>query len=413
MAEKRKDSKGRILRDNEYQRKDGKYEYKYQSQGKRSSVYSWRLVFTDRMPPGKKPDASLREKEKAIERDLADGIDASRAARTSMNQLFHMYLDSKAKLKKKTRETYLYLWKLHVENSRFGTMMITDIKKANVTRFYSDLGKNHSDATIRMFHNNLIRPSLEYAVDNDMIRKNPAKGCLDGYDGVRKREAMTRKEQQIFLDYVRGDNHEKVYYPMIQVMLGTAARISEICGLTWKDIDMKNRVIRIDHQLNYDRVGGEMKYFISEPKTDSGIRDIPMTSQVHKALIRQKKLNLRLNRREDYELDGCKNFVFLNSNKRPYNYRSFNFILYGIVDRYNKKEKLRAEKEKRDPVLLPKISNHILRHTGCTRMAEAGMDVKVLQVIMGHSDPAVTLRVYDHVDQERMQAEIQKIEDAM
>ena len=46
-------------------------------------------------------------------------------------------------------------------------------------------------------------------------------------------------------------------------------------------------------------------------------------------------------------------------------------------------------------------------------MAEAGMDVKVLQVIMGHSDPAVTLRVYDHVDQERMQAEIQKIEDAM
>ena len=56
---------------------------------------------------------------------------------------------------------------------------------------------------------------------------------------------------------------------------------------------------------------------------------------------------------------------------------------------------------------------HILRHTGCTRLAEAGMDVKVLQVIMGHSDPAVTLRVYDHVDQERMQAEIQKIEDAM
>ena len=145
---------------------------------------------------------------------------------------------------------------------------------------------------------------------------------------------------------------------MIQVMLGTAARISEICGLTWKDIDMKNRVIRIDHQLNYDRVGGEMKYFISEPKTDSGIRDIPMTSQVHKALIRQKKLNLRLNRRGDYELDGYKNFVFLNSNQRPYNYRSFNFILYGIVDRYNKKEKLRAEKERRDPVLLPKISNH-------------------------------------------------------
>lgn len=72
-----------------------------------------------------------------------------------------------------------------------------------------------------------------------------------------------------------------------------------------------------------------------------------------------------------------------------------------------------AEKEKRDPVLLPKISNHILRHIGYTRMAEAGMDVKVLQVIMGHSDPAVTLRVYDHVDQERMKKEIQKIENVI
>ena len=186
MAEKRKDSKGRILRDKERQRPEGKYEYRYWYMGQRCSLYSWKLVSTDKVPEGKPDELSLREKIKALERDLADGIDTSRAARTSMNQLFQMYLDSKAKLKKKTRETYLYLWKLHVENSRFGTMMIADIKKANVTRFYSDLSRDHSDATIRMFHNNLIRPSLEYAVDNDMIRKNPAKGCLDGYDGARR-----------------------------------------------------------------------------------------------------------------------------------------------------------------------------------------------------------------------------------
>ena len=71
------------------------------------------------------------------------------------------------------------------------------------------------------------------------------------------------------------------------------------------------------------------------------------------------------------------------------------------------------KKEKRKPVLLPNISNHILRHTGCTRMAESGMDVKVLQVIMGHSDAAVTLKVYDHVDKERMKKEIQKIENVI
>lgn len=79
MAEKRKDNKGRILRDNEYQRKDGKYEYKYQYLGKRCSVYSWRLVSTDRMPPGKRHEISLREKEKNIRRDMEDGIDTGQS----------------------------------------------------------------------------------------------------------------------------------------------------------------------------------------------------------------------------------------------------------------------------------------------------------------------------------------------
>lgn len=413
MAEKRKDNKGRILRDNEYQRKDGKYEYKYQYLGKRCSVYSWRLVSTDRMPPGKRHEISLREKEKNIRRDMEDGIDTDRAAKMTMNDLLAMYLESKTKLREKTKEKYQYLCKLHIKESWFGNMMVGDIKKANVKRFYAEFGKDHADAYVRMLHNNLIRPALEFAVDNDIIRKNPTKGCLEGYDGTRKRVALTREQQRIFLAYVGGDDHEKIYQPMIQVMLGTAARVSEICGLTWKDVDMKNRMIRIDHQINYEKSDEGMKHFISKPKTESGIRDIPMTDQVYKALLNQKKLNILLGRRGDYELDGYSNFVFLNSNQRPYTYRTFNYILYGIVRRYNDKETQQAKKEKRKPVLLPNISNHILRHTGCTRMAESGMDVKVLQVIMGHSDAAVTLKVYDHVDKERMKKEIQKIENVI
>ena len=63
--------------------------------------------------------------------------------------------------------------------------------------------------------------------------------------------------------------------------------------------------------------------------------------------------------------------------------------------------------------LLSVIPNHILRHTGCTRMAEAGMDVKALQTIMGHSDPAVTMKVYNHVDQERLKKEVKKMENVI
>ena len=71
MAEKRKDSKGRVLKEGEFQRKNGKYEYKYTQNGERKTVYSWRLLATDKNPEGKKYDLSLREKEKEISRKLA------------------------------------------------------------------------------------------------------------------------------------------------------------------------------------------------------------------------------------------------------------------------------------------------------------------------------------------------------
>ena len=94
MAEKRRDSKGRILKDNEYQRKDGEYEYKYTYGGERKSIYSWTLVPTDKAPEGRRLGLSLREKIRELERDLQDGIDSSKACMT-LNQLFDLYMESK------------------------------------------------------------------------------------------------------------------------------------------------------------------------------------------------------------------------------------------------------------------------------------------------------------------------------
>ena len=59
---------------------------------------------------------------------------------------------------------------------------------------------------------------------------------------------------------------------------------------------------------------------------------------------------------------------------------------------------------------LPRISAHILRHTGCTRMAESGIDPKTLQYIMGHSDINVTMNIYNHVDTVRVKSEMAKAE---
>ena len=96
MAEKRRDSKGRVLRSGEYQRSDGKYEYKYiDAKGVRRSLYSWKLVETDKPPAGKRCGLSLREMVKDLRRDSEDGIDAYAGRRVTLNSLFSDYISTK------------------------------------------------------------------------------------------------------------------------------------------------------------------------------------------------------------------------------------------------------------------------------------------------------------------------------
>ena len=93
MAEKRKDKKGRILRDGENQMQDGRYRYQYiDGSGKRCAVYSWRLVETDVTPKGKRETECLREKIKKINRDLEDGIKTSLHNKTTLNDMFDLYI---------------------------------------------------------------------------------------------------------------------------------------------------------------------------------------------------------------------------------------------------------------------------------------------------------------------------------
>ena len=85
----------------------------------------------------------------------------------------------------------------------------------------------------------------------------------------------------------------------------------------------------------------------------------------------------------------------------------------GIVRAYNKAERRQAEKEHREPVELPHISAHILRHTACSRLAESGIDAKTLQIIMGHSNVSITLDVYTHLDFSKIQKEMESIEEVI
>ena len=186
-------------------------------------------------------------------------------------------------------------------------------------------------------------------------------------------------------------------------MIGPAVRCGEAIGLTWDDVDFENKEVNINHQLIYKKSGGTYGFYADNPKTDSGARTIPMTIEVFKALIEQRKNQLSKGWRTNVEIDGYRDFVFSTKNRNPVMPSAVNNLLLNIVNKYNSTV---GEME------LPHISAHNLRHTGCTRMAEAGIDPKVLQYIMGHSNISVTMDIYNHTSSERNRKEIDKMESA-
>ena len=88
-----------------------------------------------------------------------------------------------------------------------------------------------------------------------------------------------------------------------------------------------------------------------------------------------------------------------------------NDILSNLITAYNRQEEEVAEQEHREAELLPMISAHTMRHTACTRMAESGMDMKIVQYIMGHSSIRMTMEIYNHItDQSRVEREVAKMD---
>ena len=171
---------------------------------------------------------------------------------------------------------------------------------------------------------------------------------------------------------------------MMQVMFGACLRVSETIGLTWSDVDMKNREIHVGGQLVYYEGDEGYCFHDSETKTDAGTRDIPMTQMVYDAFRKQRGLNLMLGLQSNVEIGGRSGFIFNTKHGRPIMPAGVNSFLKNIVNAYNKKESKLAEEEKREPELMPPISSHTLRHTGCTRLGENNVNPKVMQYVMGH-----------------------------
>lgn len=384
--ERRKDNKGRVLKNGESQRTDGRYTYQYNDfDGKRKNVYAKDLN-------------ELRKKEKIIESRISENIYDSDA---TLNMLFDEYIKHKGNLKERTRENYKSLWDYRVRNS-IGDRKIKTINKMMIIKFLKNLQDEGLAYSTLKAYEILISITMEAAIDNNLIIKNPCQNCLNEFNAsYKKKMALTQAEQDALTDFIQCNKIYSAYYPMILLMLSTGIRCGEAIGLTWKNIDLEKRELTIDHQLVYQKHDGKYQFYASSPKTATGIRTIPLTRNVAKVIAKWREEQFSKGMRSEREIDGYKDFCFLTKNKNPIMPSAVNNALLNIVNAYNKMQ---------TGITLPHISAHILRHTACTRMSEAGMDPKVMQEIMGHNRMDITMNVYTHVTQERLHEEIKKMD---
>ena len=127
MSEKRRDNRNRILREGEYQRKDGRYRFRYiDEDGKEKNVYSWRLDKNDPMPKGKKREPSLREKEKQIEADLFDRI-VTNGGNYTVLELVEKYVSLKTGVRHNTVAGYKTVINM-LKKESFGNLRIDKVR---------------------------------------------------------------------------------------------------------------------------------------------------------------------------------------------------------------------------------------------------------------------------------------------
>ena len=403
MAVKRRLDKNRVtLRKGECYRSDGRYSFRWCTRdGKRHYIYAKTLD-------------ELRRKEMELTVDQFDGIRTDKQ-HTTVNDVFELWCELKRGLKDNTFQNYRYMYNNFVRNG-FGKLRVSNVKKSDVKKFYNTLAdeKILQISTIDTVHN-ILHQVFALAVDDNYIRQNPTDEMLKELKKshnfqVTKRKALTVPEQELFIRFLKTNAKYKHWYPVFATMLGTGMRVGEITGLRWCDLDFKENLIHVNHTLVYYNKGDNngCSFAINSTKTPASFRTIPMLASVKEAFLMEKTYQEEVGISCSAKVDGYTNFIFINRFGNTQHQGTLNKAIRRIIRDCNDAVLSKATDD--NPVLLPPFSCHSLRHTFTTRLCEEGVNVKVIQDVLGHSDFKTTMDIYTDVTKDLKQNEFSALD---
>ncbi len=347
-------------------------------------------------------------------RDALDGVRTNKKDLT-INDLYNLWVQIKRGLKDNTFQNYKYMYTQFVKPD-FGNMRIVDLKRTDVRAFYNRLADEQhiKTSTIDSIHT-VLHQVIELGVEDDYLRYNPSDNALKELkkahnNDSEKRKALTIQEQEVFEEFLKKQGQYNKWYPIFIVMLWTGLRVGEITGLRWCDIDFDDETISINHTLVYYSRGEKAgcDFAVNTPKTKAGIRIVPMLPKVKEAFLKERQNQEELGIKCKVSVDGYTDFVFINRFGGVQHQGTLNKALRRIIRDCNYEV---LDNKFEDVTLLPKFSNHSLRHTFTTRMCEAGVNIKAMQDILGHADAETTMNIYAEATKDLKRAELINFED--
>lgn len=363
------------------QRKDGRYQARYTNRfGKRKYMY----------------DDDLKQLQKRLRAEMVANDNETNVIdnNVTLNEWFDMWQDLyKSGCRNSTKQTQFANYK-RIKAS-LGDMKLSDIKVFSIQKVINSIESPTSQKQSLA----ILKNMLDKAVDTELIVSNPAKKVVISKREIKKeKRVLTKEETKIFLQYAKSTSS----YLMIVLALRTGMRIGEVVGLTWDDVDFKNRMIHIRKTLCVVNKDEKITFEFHDTKTDSGVRSIPMLKDVHTLLKMQYEQKQMILRAGKAPLEGFENLVFVTRTNKPVNPSSVRKAINTIVEKIN-----RENPDKHFKSMHP----HTLRHTFATRCIENGMQPKTLQKILGHSSIMMTMDLYCHVTQETINSEMSRMEE--
>jgi len=233
------------------------------------------------------------------------------------------------------------------------------------------LDKGLSPKNIRDTYNN-INAATKQAVKLRMIPYNPCEGVV-----LPKRKKFTAEVYDIeMLNHLLELARPTDFYIPLLLLITAGLRRGELLALKWSDVDFKKNIISIRRSM----VRGEDGFIIKAPKSEAGIRDIHLGSEVMEELKRYKAYQFT-------EMTVDSMYV----NNIDFIIRQDNGALF-TPDAMSRKWKRFITAHE-----LPDIRLHDLRHSNATALIKAGVSPKVVQQRLGHADVSITLNTYTHV----------------